>query len=247
MNYNNDYELKEYVGESVSVNERQWDVSAAFPILMRKVYVWMTLALVITGVTAYGVANSPGVLQAIYSNQILFWGLIIAEFALVIGVSAAINKLSLTVATLMFVLYSVINGALLSSIFLVYTQSSIATVFFITAGTFAAMAFIGYTTKTDLSSFGKYILMALIGVIIATLVNGFFFKSSVFDLILSYAGVLIFVGLTVYDSQKIKRMLEQAPDAGEAAQKYALLGALSLYLDFINLFIYLLRIFGRRN
>ncbi|MBR4921520.1 MAG: Bax inhibitor-1/YccA family protein [Prevotella sp.] len=247
MDYNNDYELKEYVGESVSVNERQWDVSAAFPILMRKVYVWMTLALVITGITAYGVANSPGVLQAIYSNQILFWGLIIAEFALVIGVSAAINKLSLTVATLMFVLYSVINGALLSSIFLVYTQSSIATVFFITAGTFAAMAFIGYTTKTDLSSFGKYILMALIGVIIATLVNAFFVKSSVFDLILSYAGVLIFVGLTVYDSQKIKRMLEQAPDAGEAAQKYALLGALSLYLDFINLFIYLLRIFGRRN
>lgn len=247
MEYNNDYELKEYVGESVSVNERQWDVSAAFPILMRKVYVWMTLALIITGITAYGVANSPGVLQTIYSNQILFWGLIIAEFALVIGVSAAINKLSLTVATLMFVLYSVINGALLSSIFLVYTQSSIATVFFITAGTFAAMAFIGYTTKTDLSSFGKYILMALIGVIIATLVNTFFVKSSVFDLILSYAGVLIFVGLTVYDSQKIKRMLEQAPDAGEVAQKYALLGALSLYLDFINLFIYLLRIFGRRN
>lgn len=247
MNYNNDYELKEYVGESVSVNERQWDVSAAFPVLMRKVYVWMTLALVITGITAYGVANSPGILQAIYSNQIIFWGLIIAEFALVIGVSAAINKLSLSVATLMFILYSVINGALLSSIFLVYTQSSIATVFFITAGTFAAMAFIGYTTKTDLSSFGKYILMALIGVIIATLVNAFFVKSTVFDLVLSYAGVLIFVGLTVYDSQKIKRMLEQSPDAGEVAQKYALLGALSLYLDFINLFIYLLRIFGRRN
>ena len=210
MEYNNDYELKEYVGESVSVNERQWDVSAAFPILMRKVYVWMTLALAITGITAYGVANSPGIMQAIYTNQILFWGLIIAEFALVIGVSAAINKLSLTVATLMFVAYSVINGLLLSYIFLAYTQSSIATVFFITAGTFAAMAFIGYTTKTDLSSFGKYILMALIGVVIATLVNAFFVKSTVFNLILSYAGVLIFVGLTVYDSQKIKRMLEQA-------------------------------------
>ena len=193
MEYNNDYELKEYVGESVSVNERQWDVSAAFPILMRKVYVWMTLALAITGITAYGVANSPGIMQAIYTNQILFWGLIIAEFALVIGVSAAINKLSLTVATLMFVAYSVINGLLLSYIFLAYTQSSIATVFFITAGTFAAMAFIGYTTKTDLSSFGKYILMALIGVVIATLVNAFFVKSTVFDLILSYVGVLIFV------------------------------------------------------
>jgi FtsH-binding integral membrane protein len=240
MNYT-DYELKEYAGE------RQWDVSAAFPVLMRKVYVWMTLALVITGFTAFGVANSPGILQAIYTNQILFWGLIIAEFALVIGVSAAINKISLTTATLMFVLYSVINGALLSYIFLAYTSSSIATVFFITAGTFAAIAVIGYTTKTDLSSMGKYLLMALIGMIIATLVNVFFVKSTGFELVLSYVGVLVFVGLTAYDSQKIKQMLLQAPDAGEGAQKVALLGALSLYLDFINLFIYLLRIFGKRE
>lgn len=240
MNYN-DYELKEYAGE------RQWDVSAAFPVLMRKVYVWMTFALAITGFTAYGVANSPGILQALVTNQFLFWGLIIAEFALVIGVSSAINKLSLTTATLMFVLYSIINGALLSFIFLAYTQSSIATVFFITAGTFAAMAFVGYTTKTDLSSLGKYLLMALIGIIIATLVNVFFVKSSILDLGISYLGVLIFVGLTAYDTQKIKNMLLQAPDAGEQAQKYALLGALSLYLDFINLFIYLLRIFGKRE
>ena len=226
--------------------ERQWDVSAAFPVLMRKVYVWMTMALVITGFTAYGVATSPGILQAIYSNQILFWGLVIAEFALVIGVSAAINRLSLAMATLMFVLYSVINGALLSFIFLAYTASSIATVFFITAGTFAVMAFIGYTTKTDLTSMGKILMMALIGLVIATVVN-LFIKSSGFTLILSYVGVLVFVGLTAYDSQKIKQMLLQAPDAGEGAQKLALLGALSLYLDFINLFLYLLRIFGKRE
>lgn len=226
--------------------ERQWEVSQAFPVLMRKVYVWMTLALVITGFTAYGVANSPGVLQAIYSNPVIFWGLIIAEFALVIGVSAAINRLSLTTATLMFVLYSVINGAMLSSIFLVYTQSSITTVFFITAGTFGAMALVGYTTKTDLTTMGKYLFMALIGLIIATLVN-LFLKSSGMTMILSYVGVLIFVGLTAYDSQKIKEMLLQAPDAGEGAQKLALLGALTLYLDFINLFIYLLRIFGKRE
>lgn len=226
--------------------ERQWEVSEAFPVLMRKVYVWMTMALVITGLTAYGVATSPGILQAIYTNQILFWGLIIAEFALVIGVSAAINKLSLTTATLMFILYSVINGALMSYIFLTYTASSIATVFFVTAGTFAAMAIIGYTTKTDLTSLGKILMMALIGLIIATVVN-LFIKSSGFTLILSYVGVLIFVGLTAYDSQKIKQMLLQAPDAGETAQKLALLGALSLYLDFINLFLYLLRIFGRRE
>ena len=239
MNYN-DYELK-----NLTVDQ-QLSMSSAFPVLMRKVYVWMTLALVITGFTAYGVATSPGVLQAIYGNQLLFWGMIIAEFALVIGVSAAINRLSLTTATLMFILYSVINGALLSYIFLVYTASSIAAVFFITAGTFGAMALVGYTTKTDLTSIGKYLFMALIGLIIATVVN-VFIKSEGFTYILSYIGVLIFVGLTAYDSQKIKQMLIQAPDAGESAQKLALLGALTLYLDFINLFIYLLRIFGKRE
>ncbi len=239
MNYN-DYELQDLTAD------QQLSRSAAFPVLMRKVYVWMAMALVITGLTSYGVATSPGILQAIYGNQILFWVLAIAELAIVIGVTAAINKLSLTTATMMFILYSVINGALMSYIFLVYTASSIATVFFITAGTFAAMAFIGYTTKTDLTSMGKMLLMALIGLIIATIVN-MFVKSSGFTLILSYIGVLIFVGLTAYDSQKIKQMLMQAPDAGEGAQKLALLGALSLYLDFINLFLYLLRIFGKRE
>jgi len=213
---------------------------------MRKVYVWMTLALMITGATAYGVATSPGIQMALFSNQLLFWGLVIAEFALVIGISAAINRLSLTTATLMFVLYSVINGAMLSSIFLIYTMSSIASVFFITAGTFGVMALIGYTTKKDLTSMGRILFMALIGIIIATVVN-IFLKSSGLQMIVSYLGVLIFVGLTAYDSQKIKNMLQMAPDASEASQKLALLGALTLYLDFVNLFIYLLRIFGRRE
>jgi FtsH-binding integral membrane protein len=235
-----DFELKEYA------NERQWAVSSAFPVLMRKVYVWMTMALVITGITAYGVATSPAILQMIYGNPVVMWVLVIAELALVFGVSAAINRISLTTATLLFILYSVINGAMLSSIFLVYTASSIATVFFITAGTFGAMALVGYTTKTDLSSMGKILFMALIGLIIATIVN-FFVKSSGLSLILNYVGVLIFVGLTAWDSQKIKEMMLQAPDASESMQKYALLGALTLYLDFINLFIYLLRIFGRRD
>lgn len=235
-----DYELKEYA------NERQWALSEAFPALMRKVYLWMTMALVITGFTAYGVANTPALKTALYSNPTIFWILAIAELALVFGVTAAINRISLTTATLMFILYSVLNGAMLSSIFLVYTQSSIATVFFITAGTFGAMALVGYTTKTDLSSMGKILFMALIGLIIATIVN-FFVKSSGLDLILSYVGVLIFVGLTAWDSQKIKQMMLQAPDAGEGMQKMALLGALTLYLDFINLFIYLLRIFGKRD
>jgi len=242
MNYNNELNF----GMSAS-RERELSMSQAFPVLMRKVYVWMTLALIITGVTAFGVANSPGIISAIYSNSAIMWGLLIAEFALVFGISAAINRLSLATATMLFVLYSAINGVVLSSIFLVYTASSIASVFFITAGTFAVMAFIGYTTKTDLTSMGKILMMAIIGLIIASLVNVFLVKSTGFDLILSYAGVLIFVGLTAYDSQKIKEMLLTAPDAGEGAQKLALIGALSLYLDFINLFIYLLRILGKRE
>jgi FtsH-binding integral membrane protein len=227
-------------------NERQWEVSDAFPILMRKVYVWMTLALVITGLMAYGVATTPSVLQAIYGNQVLLWGMVIAELAIVFGVSSFINRLSLSTATLLFILYSVINGALLSSVFLIYTASSVTMVFFITAGTFGTMAAIGYFTKTDLSSMGKILFMALIGLIIATIVN-VFVKSDGLTMILNYVGVLVFVGLTAWDSQKIKNMLLQAPDAGEAAQKIALLGALSLYLDFINLFIYLLRILGKRD
>lgn len=239
MNMNN-YELQ-YLSA-----EEQLAVSQAFPVMMRKVFTWMTLALVITGFTAYGVANTPAVLQAIFGNPMILWGLVIAELVLVVGVSAAINRLSLTVATLMFVIYSVINGALLSSIFLVYTSTSISVVFFITAGTFATMALIGYTTKTDLSSMGKYLWMGLIGLIIATVVNHFL-KSDALTVMVSYLGVLIFVGLTAYDTQKIKSMLIQAPDAGEGMQKLALLGALSLYLDFINLFLYLLRIFGRRD
>lgn len=239
---NQDFELKQFA----SAKEREWTVSEAFPALMRKVYVWMTLALAITGLTAYGVATSPGILQTIYGNSAVLWGIAIAELILVITVSSAINRLSLSVATLLFIIYSVLNGTLFSSIFLVYTASSISTVFFITAGTFAAMALVGYTTKTDLSSMGKILLMALIGMIIATIVN-LFVKSTGLDLIISYIGVLVFVGLTAYDSQKIKQMLLQAPDAGEGAQKVALLGALSLYLDFINLFLYLLRIFGRRD
>lgn len=228
------------------INEKEGSLSLAFPALMRKVYVWMTLALVITGVTAYGVAASPSLMMAIYSNKILMWGLIIAEFALVFGVTAAINRLSLATATLLFILYSVINGAMLSAIFVVYSPMVITKVFFITAGTFGAMAAYGYFTKRDLSGIGKILFMALIGLVIATVVN-IFLKSNGFDLILSYLGVAIFTGLTAWDSQKIKMMLAQCEDMNEGAQKIALLGALTLYLDFINLFLYLLRIFGRSN
>mgnify|MGYP002623183514 CR=1 FL=1 len=226
--------------------EQQLGMTEAFPVLMRKVYVWMSLALVITGMTAYYVATSPAILTAIFSNKLLFYGLLIGELALVIGVSAAINRISLLTATLMFVLYSVINGATMSVIFLVFEAPSIATVFFITAGTFAAMALTGYTTKWDLSTMGRVLYMALIGLVIATVVN-IFVGSDRMTMILSYVGVAVFVGLTAWDSQKIKRMLMQVEDADESAQKLALLGALTLYLDFVNLFLYLLQIFGRRK
>ena len=230
----------------INARERERYVSAStFGTLMRKVYGWMTLALAITGLAAYYVAHTS-LIFTILNNPAILLGLIIVELALVFGISAAINKLSLTTATLMFILYSVINGVTLSSIFLVYTMTSITQVFLITAGTFGAMAVYGYTTKKDLTSIGKFLFMALIGLIIATIVN-LFMKSTGLDLILSYLGVLIFVGLTAYDSQKIKQMCGSFEYADESAQKMALLGALTLYLDFINLFIYLLRIFGRRN
>lgn len=229
-----------------SLRNKDYAMSTAFPALMRKVFVWMTLALAITGLTAYGVATSPAILSLIFSSKVTFFGLIIAEFALVFAISGAINRMSLSTATMLFILYSVINGATLSSIFLTFSVATIGKVFFITAGTFGAMALVGYTTKTDLTSMGKLLFMALLGIIIASVVN-MFVGSSGLDLILSYVGVLVFVGLTAYDTQKIKQMCQAAPDAGESAQKLALIGALSLYLDFINLFLYLLRIFGNNR
>lgn len=228
------------------VTERQGALSSAFPALMRKVYVWMALALVITGICAYGVATSPALMQMVYGNRAAIWVLFIAEIGLVFYTTARINRLSLSTATTLFIIYSALNGITLSSIFIVYTMASIAKVFFVTAGTFGAMAFVGYTTKKDLTRFGGIAFMLLIGLIIASLVN-MFIQSTMFDLILSYIGVALFVGLTAWDSQQIKRALAMQPDMSENSQKVALLGALTLYLDFINLFLYLLRIFGRND
>lgn len=226
--------------------ERDLARSAAFPALMRKVYLWMTMALVITGLCAWGTATSPSMVQLVYGNRAAIWVLFIAELGLVFYTTARINRLSLTTATTLFIIYSALNGVTLSSIFMVYAMTSIAKVFFITAGTFGVMALYGSVTKTDLSRFGNLFLMALFGLIIATLAN-LFIKSSGFDLILSYVGVVLFVGLTAWDSQQIKRALSLQAGMDESAQKVALLGALELYLDFINLFLYLLRIFGRSD
>lgn len=228
------------------IRQQEMTNASTFKVLMRKVYLWMTLALMITGITAAGVANSPNILALIYSSQVVMWGIIIAEFGLVIYISARLEKLSLSTATTLFALYSILNGMMLSSIFLLYSTAIISKVFFITAGTFGVTALYGYATKKDLSSLGNILFMALIGLVIATVVN-VFMKSAMFDLILSYIGVIIFVGLTAWDSQKIKHMMMVQQDTDESAQKLALIGALSLYLDFINLFLYLLRIFGRSN
>ena len=161
--------------------------------------------------------------------------------------SARINRISFTTATILFIVYSILNGVTMSMLFLIYTMSSIATTFFVTAGTFGAMALFGYATKKDLTRIGNLCIMGVIGLIIASLVN-MFLHNSMMDLIISYVGVLLFVGLTAYDSQKIKQMLSgEDIEVNETTQKIALMGALTLYLDFINLFLYLLRILGDRK
>ena len=228
------------------IREQEGSLSLAFPALMRKVYVWMALALALTGLTAYGIADNTNLAFTLIGNRALFWGIAIAEFALVMFLTARIRKMSLTTATLSFLLYSVLNGVTMSVIFLAFTAASIATTFYITAGTFGIMAFYGYVTKADLSKLGSILRMALLGLIVAIVVN-IFMRNSMFDLVISAVGVLIFTGLTAYDSQKIKTALAMQEHPDETAQKVALLGALTLYLDFINLFIYLLRFFGRSN
>ena len=216
-------------------------------VLFRNVYTWMTLALVITGAVAMYMAKSMTLLSMIMQNSLLFWGILIAELGVVWYLSARIHRISFTSATLLFILYSILNGATLSMIFLIYTMSSIATTFFVTAGTFGVMALFGYVTKKDLTRLGSLCFMGIIGIIIASLVI-IFLQNSMMEMIISYIGVLLFVGLTAYDSQKIKRLLMQdGVEINETTQKIALLGAMTLYLDFINLFLYLLRILGDRK
>lgn len=233
--------------KSVSRASESLENKSAQAVLFRNVYIWMTLALVITAVTAFLVASSPSLIYAIIGSKLLFYGLLIGELALVWILSANINKLSFNIATIMFVGYSILNGLTLSIIFLIYTQASIVLTFFVTAATFGAMALFGTITKKDLSSWGNILLMALVGLIIASIAN-WFVKSEMLYWIVTYAGVLIFVGLTAYDAQKIKNQLNTyGNEINETTQKIALMGALSLYLDFINLFLYLLRLLGNRK
>lgn len=210
-----------------------------------QVYGWMTSGLLATGILAYYTAHSPWLLSVIFSSKLVFYGLLLANLGIVFVLSRSIQSLSATAASFLFFVYASLNGLTLASIFLLYTYSSIANVFFITAGTFGAMSAYGYLTKADLSKWGSILFMSVIGLVIATLVN-VFLQSSTLMWLLTYAGVLIFVALTAYDTQRLKEMAYSLNDE-EMVGKFAVLGALTLYLDFINLFLYLLRIFGKRR
>lgn len=231
-----DYNVNNYSNYSNGASTQSLVTSA-----MKKVYVKMTIALVVTGLVSYFCGSSYDYLSFFSQNRWFMWVLIIAELGMAFGISGAINKLPSATAAGLFYLFAVVNGLLLAPIFVVYTHESIAKTFFITAGTFGAMSIFGYTTKQDLTKIGNILFMALIGLIIAMLVN-IFTKSSTLDWIISIAGVLIFVGLTAWDTQKIKQMAAMLPS--DQVGRLATLGALSLYLDFVNLFLYLLRFFG---
>ena len=213
---------------------------------MTKVYGWMSVALIVTGLVAYWVASTPQVAAFVFGNRLVFYGLLIAEIVCVGYIVSVINKISSTRAISIFIGYSALNGLTMSIIFFVFTSESIATTFLITAGTFGAMSLYGYYTKSDLTSVGNLAFMALIGLIIASIVNLFFFNEMLYW-ITTYVGVFVFVALTAYDTQKIKKMNALGNEGTEEDKKEAIMGALTLYLDFINLFLYLLRIFGRRK
>ena len=212
--------------------------------VMRRIYAKMFLGLIVTALVSLFVASSPALIEAIFSSRIVFFGLIIAELGVVIALSAAINKMSSSTATLLFYLYAVLNGVTLSVIFFAYSMHAIALAFSVTAATFGVMSAYGYLTKADLSKMGAILFMGLIGVIIASLVN-LFLASSTLDWVISIAGVVIFTGLTAWDTQRFKEMAAMTDPS--MSGKVATMGALTLYRDFINLFLYLLRIFGRRS
>ena len=215
-------------------------------IYLTRVYNWMALALFITGLVAYYAATSEQIKNLIFTSKFIFYGLIIGELLLVVYLSRSIQKISQNTAIMMFLLYAILNGLTMSVIFMIYTSASIASTFYITAGTFGVMSLYGYYTKNDLTKIGNLAMMGLIGIIIASIVN-MFFQNDMMGWIITYLGVAIFVGLTAYDTQKLKEIGANGFKNGESMEKIAIMGALTLYLDFINLFLFLLRIFGDRR
>jgi uncharacterized protein len=233
-----------------TLSTRRMDAQAQVKVnsFIQSVYNWMAIGLALTGFVAYYVSHSASMMKLVYGTPMLFFGLIIAELGLVFYLSARVQRIQASTATSLFVLYAALNGVTLSFIFLAYTGASIVSTFFICAATFVACSVYGMVTKRDLTSLGGFMAMGLIGIIIASLVN-LFIRSAAMTMIISYIGVLVFVGLTAYDTQKLKHMALTQPagiDVG-VIRKGAILGALSLYLDFINLFIMLLHILGNRR
>jgi FtsH-binding integral membrane protein len=226
--------------------QQRGGVAAVHGEFMRRVYNWMGLGLALTACVALYTTSNHYLLSLIFKNSLVFFGLIIGELALVVILSAAINRLQASTATLLFFLYSALNGLTLSVIFLAYTRASIASTFFVTAGTFGVTSFYGYTTQRDLTSWGSFFFMGLIGIILASVVN-IFLHSPMIYWVVTYAGILVFVGLAAYDTQKLKQMALAGFADEETARKGAVMGALALYLDFINLFLMLLRILGSRR
>jgi len=223
---------------------RAAEIDAGLRSYMLQVYNYMASGLALTGIVAYAVSTSEAAMQAIFGTG-LMWVVILAPLGLVFFLSARINHIQASTAQALFWVYSALMGLSLAFIFIKYTGTSIARVFFITAGTFAAMSLYGYTTKRDLTKFGSFLFMGLIGVVIASVVN-MFLASSALQFVISVVGVLVFVGLTAYDTQTIKNIYSAADDT-ETYGKKAIMGALRLYLDFINLFIMLLHLFGDRR
>lgn len=213
--------------------------------LMRNVYIWMAGGLSLTGLIAWWVAGSPEMINFIFGNKVVFWGLIIAEFALVLILTAMLDSMSFLTSSICYVVYCALNGLLLSSIFLVYEIGSIGQVFFVSAGMFAVLAFIGTVTKKDLSRWGTFLTMALVGIIIASAVSLLMGRPE--SIWITIIGVLVFAGLTVYDAQKIRLIMLNQETINEGSMKLALLGALALYLDFINLFLKLLSLLGKKK
>ena len=233
---------EKHYGEEMS-SERVQQVT------MSKVYGWMTLALMASALAAIYTMGSDTMLSLIFGNKLVFFGLLIAEVAMVVYVSARLTHLSFGTAATLFGLYALLNGVTMSALLLVYSASAVYAAFFSTGLTFGVMSFVGYTTERDLTGIGSFLLMALVGLIIGTLVN-IFFHFAWLESLITYAGLFIFVGLTAYDTQKIKNALAYSNATGYAVdtRKIALMGALNLYLDFVNLFLYILRLLGgRRN
>lgn len=210
------------------------------------VYMWMAAGLALTAVVSLFTVSTPALLQAVFGNQIVFFALMFAELGLVIGVSAAINRISPATATALFLLYAALNGVTLAVVLLAYTGASVAGTFFVTAGMFGSMSLYGAVTKRDLASWGSFLFMGLIGVVIASLVN-LFLKNDALGWVMAMAGVVVFTGLAAYDTNKLRALARQGFGDAAAERKGAIIGALALYLDFINLFLMLLRLFGRRR